>query len=335
MKAIIPVAGVGKKLRPHTYTQPKALIPIAGMTILSINIEQLRAAGITEFIFVIGYLGEKIQDYVTEKFPDIKAHFVKQDERLGTAHAVALTEPIVGNEEVIIILGDVICEYDAKELFHESCNVLGVKKVDDPRNFGIATFNEHNMMIDILVEKPEIPRSNYALVGIYVIRDSKQLFESCKSIYKNQNVHHTDGEYNLTDALNLMIQHKCLFKAFKINNWYDCGKIETIIETNAFFLKKFYSGILPEPTHPFINTVLIPPISIHPSCEIKNAIIGPYVTIESKAIIEHSIITNSIVGSYSNIVNTVLDNSLIGSDVALRGQSLVLNIGDNTEINLA
>src|SRR5437870_1273961 len=142
MKAIIPVAGAGTKLRPHTYTQPKALIPLAGKTILSINIDQLHEAGIKDFIFIVGYLGEKIQDYVKAKYPDLNCHFVYQNVRKGTGHAINLTQKIVGDDEVFIALGDTICEYDIEEVLGSPYSMLGVKRVDDPRNFGVAEIED-------------------------------------------------------------------------------------------------------------------------------------------------------------------------------------------------
>src|SRR5690242_7930535 len=132
MKAIIPVAGAGTKLRPHTYTQPKALIPLAGKTVLSIIVDQLKNAGIEEYIFIVGYLGEKIQDYVKAMYPDVTAHFVYQNDRQGIGHAVRLTRSIVGGDDVIIVLGDTICDYDVSQVISSPVSMLGVKKVDDP-----------------------------------------------------------------------------------------------------------------------------------------------------------------------------------------------------------
>ncbi|MBI1780235.1 MAG: nucleotidyltransferase family protein, partial [Sphingobacteriales bacterium] len=138
MKAIIPVAVAGTKLRPHTYTQPKALIPLAGKTILSIIVDQLMEAGIDEFVFVVGHLGDKIQDYVKEKYPSLTTHFVPQNEREGSGQAIYLTKEVVKNDEILIVLGDTICEYDIKAVLEAPHSMLGVKKVDDPRNFGVA-----------------------------------------------------------------------------------------------------------------------------------------------------------------------------------------------------
>src|SRR5215210_795188 len=184
MKAIIPVAGAGTKLRPHTYTQPKALIPLAGKTILSIIVDQLLDAGIHEFIFIIGYLGEKIQDYVKERYPDLTTHFIQQSERYGIGHAISLTKDIVGDDEMFIVLGDSICEYNVKEVLDNPHSVLGVKRVDDPRDFGVAEINEDGF-IGRVVEKPHIPKSNMALVGIYRIKETPVLFNCLDNNIRN------------------------------------------------------------------------------------------------------------------------------------------------------
>jgi glucose-1-phosphate thymidylyltransferase len=172
MKAIIPVAGAGAKLRPHTYTQPKALIPIAGKTILSFIVDQLHEAGINEFIFIIGYLGDKIEDYVRTTYPNLNCHFIEQSERQGTGHAIELTREKVGNEPVFVALGDTICEYDVKDMINSPFNMLAVKKVDDPRNFGVAEMDGDGFIAHV-VEKPSIPKSNLALVGLYKILETE------------------------------------------------------------------------------------------------------------------------------------------------------------------
>ena len=257
MKAIIPVAGAGTKLRPHTYTQPKALIPIAGKTILSFIVDQLMDAGIDEFIFIVGYLGEKIQDYVLENYPQLKTHFVFQNERHGTGHAIELTKAIVGDDEVFVVLGDTICEYDIKEVLNSPYSMLGIKKVDDPRDFGVASIGEDGF-IDQLVEKPAIPKSNMALVGLYKIKETNFLFECLHTLFLKSG--HVNGEYNLTDALDCMIKKGAKFQSFKVKNWFDCGKKETLLESNATLLKKF--GGNTDYNHQYINTIIIPPVSL-------------------------------------------------------------------------
>ncbi len=328
MKAIIPVAGAGTKLRPHTYTQPKALIPIAGKTILSFIVDQLASAGITEFIFIVGYLGEKIQEYVNATYPDLTCHFVFQNERKGTGHAIELTKALVGKDEIFVALGDTICEYDVKEMVNSPYSMLGVKKVDDPRKFGVAEIDEDGF-IDHVVEKPAIPKSNMALVGLYKIKETGFLFGCLSHIFKEDIT--TQGDYNLTDALDCMIKRGARFKAFRVRNWFDCGKKETLLESNATLLKKVGGNVKAD--HGFEDTIIIPPVSIAPGCTIKNSIIGPHVAIGANTNIQYSIVRDSIIGSYTNLFEVVLDNSLIGSDASVKGLSRSLNIGDNTEID--
>lgn len=328
MKAIIPVAGVGTKLRPHTYTQPKALIPLAGKTILSITVDQLSEAGITDFIFIIGYLGEKIQDYVTQNYPHLNCHFVTQNERHGTGYAIDLTKEIVGDDEVLIVLGDTIAEYDVKEIIDSPFSMLGVKKVDDPRNFGVAEI-EDDGIISRVVEKPAIPKSNMALVGIYKIKESKFLFSCLNTISETKTSYE---EFSLTDALDCMIQQGVHFRSFKVANWFDCGKKESLLQSNAILLKKF--GVNIKEPNDFENTIIVPPVSIGEGCKIKNSVIGPNVAIGEHSTINRAIIKDSIIGAYTNLHEIVLDNSLIGSDAEVKGVSRNLNIGDNTAIDL-
>jgi glucose-1-phosphate thymidylyltransferase len=202
------------------------------------------------------------------------------------------------------VLGDTICEYDVKAVIDSPHSMLGVRKVDDPREFGVAEIDEEGF-IDHVIEKPQIPKSNMALVGLYKIKESEQLFSCLESNIKQGLRSH--GEYSLTDALDCMIKQGAKFKSFKVDNWFDCGKKDTLLESNATLLKKFGS---------------------------KNSIIGPNVSIGENTKINYSIIKQSIIGSYSNLFDIVLDYSLIGSDTGIRGESRTLNIGDNTDMDL-
>lgn len=329
MKAIIPVAGAGTKLRPHTYTQPKALIPLAGRTILSIIMDQLVEGGIKEFVFVVGYLGEKIQHYVESKYPDLTCHFVQQNSREGTGHAILLTRDIVQSDEILIVLGDTITECNIKEVIESPYSMLGLKKVDDPRNFGVAEIDDHGNITRV-VEKPQIPKSNLALVGLYKIKESQQLYQCLQDNIDNKIKSH--DEFQLTDALECMIQHGVRFSPFKVSNWFDCGRKDTLLETNAILLKKY--KLASNPVLPYENTIIIPPVSIGEGCNIKNSIIGPNVAIGDNTVVNYSIVKDSIIGSFSNLYEVVLKSSLIGSDANIRGLSQSLNIGDNTEIDL-
>jgi len=329
MKAIIPVAGAGTKLRPHTYTQPKALIPLAGKTILSFIVDQFVEAGINEFVFIIGYLGDKIQDYIREHYPQLTCHFVIQNDREGLGQAIYLTKSVVANDEIFIVLGDTICEFDVKSVLDNEHSLLGVKRVDDPRNFGVAEIDDDSNIIR-LVEKPHIPKSNMALVGLYKIRETEFLF-ACLENNLREGIK-SYNEYNLTDALECMIKHGAKFKSFKVQNWFDCGRKDTLLESNATLMKKFGGTIAQE--HVFENTIIIPPVSIAPGCEIRNAIIGPNVAIGEKTTVVYSIVKDSIIGSFSNLYDVVLYDSLIGSDTEIKGETRTLNIGDNTELDL-
>jgi glucose-1-phosphate thymidylyltransferase len=329
MKAIIPVAGAGTKLRPHTYTQPKALIPLAGKTILSIIVDQLKEVGVTDFIFIIGYLGEKIKDYVQTNYPELNTHFITQNERQGTGHAIEITKEIVGNDELIIVLGDTIAEYDLKYMIEAPYSILAVKKVDDPRNFGVAEIGDDGI-ITKLVEKPAIPKSNMAIVGVYKIKETEILFHCLDKIQDRKERSYDD--FNLTDALDCMIQNGAIFHSLKVENWFDCGQKDSLLASNAILLKKFGNNMAESCIQN--NTIIIPPVSIGNGCIIKNSVIGPNVAIGENTSISHAIIKDSIIGAYSNLFEIVLNNSLIGSDAEVKGVSRNLNIGDNTAIDL-
>jgi glucose-1-phosphate thymidylyltransferase len=329
MKVIIPVAGAGTKLRPFTYTQPKALIPLAGKTILSFIIDQLVEAGLNDFIFIIGHLGEKIQDYITEKYPNLNVEYAVQTHREGTGHAVLLAQPFVAkNEPLLIVYGDTICDCAINEVINSEESCLVIKKVQDPVNFGIVEMATDGRVMHVL-EKPKVPKSNLALVGMYKIVESELLFTIISTeLSKEQGAE----KYHLTNALESMIQKGIAFKSIVANNWYDCGRKESLLETNAGLLKKleFASDEVPF----FENTIIIHPVSIAEGCDIQNSIIGPNVTVGENATINNSIISDSIIGSYSELKKVVMHSSLIGSDAFVRGYSQSINIGDNTEIDL-
>lgn len=330
MKAIIPVAGAGTRLRPLTYTQPKALIPVAGKPLLGFLIEQLQELGVEEFIFVIGYLGDKIENYVNEKHPNLKAHFALQTYREGLGHAIwTASEFVKNNEEIIILLGDTIIDADFKTALKDEHSTLAVKKVDDPRTFGVAEF-DGNGFIDKVVEKPLFPKSNMALVGFYRIKESAALFKALDDLMEEK----TDGEeIHLTDALQKMIEQGIKFTGFRASHWYDLGKREVLLETNAMMLKKL--GIASKNLPEYENTIIIHPVSIAEGTKISNSIIGPNVTIGESADIHYSILKNSIIGNFTRLDQVILQNSIIGSDAMVKAATQSLNIGDNTEIDLS
>lgn len=331
MKAIIPVAGIGSKLRPHTHTQPKALVPVAGKPILAYIVDTLLSGGITDFCFIIGYLGNKIEAFIEDFYQDagLSAEFVVQEPREGIAHALWCARDAIRDQpEVLIMLGDTILTLDIDEFLKIPHSVLGTKKVETPGNFGVVEIDSQDN-VKRLVEKPKIPKSNLALVGIYKLNNPKLFVESIEKIISDGIK--TLGEYQLTDALMEMLKHGESMAIFPVNNWYDCGKKESLLAANAILLgnEKFMDV---EDYH-YSNTVIIPPVSIAESCQIEHSIIGPNVAIGENTVVRNSIVANSIIGSFSRLDVAVLNGSVIGSDTILKGPSQSLNIGDNTEIN--
>jgi glucose-1-phosphate thymidylyltransferase len=327
MKAVIPVAGIGTRLRPHTHTQPKALIPIAGKPIIGHIIDTLLQAGITEYVFIIGYMGDKIENYITKHYPNINAHFVIQTTGKGTGHAIWLAKEQLQNDELLIVLGDTIADVNITKLIAQPQTTLCVKKVDDPRLFGVAEMNTDGT-IKRLVEKPSIPKSNLALVGIYRIKESAKLFEAIE--YNMQEKITTQNEYHLTDALMRMIETGVEMRTVDVDNWFDCGKKEILLDTNATLLKRLSYDTS---KYKFENTIIIPPVFIGENCNISNSIIGPNVSVGEHAILNYAVLKDSIIGPYAQIEYAILDRSVIGNDALLKGMKQSLNIGDSTEIN--
>ena len=331
MKAVIPVAGIGSRLRPHTHTQPKSLVPVADNTILGHIVENLLQAGIREYVFIIGYLGDKVESYVRQKYPDIQAEFVVQEPREGLGHALWVARETYRHEEsVLIMLGDAIVEVDLPAIIEAPNSVLGVKKVAKPSLFGVTEVGNDEFIVK-LVEKPKIPKSNFALVGLYKIMHPQRLVDSLEYII-NEGIR-THNEYHLTDALMHMIRKGEKMVTWNVDNWFDCGRKETLLEANAKLLSR--PKFREQDYSHFPNTISIPPVSIGEGCQISNSIIGPNVAIGDNTIVTSSVLSNSIIGSFSELLYAVMQDSIIGSDASFKGLSHSLNIGDSTEINFA
>ncbi len=331
MKVVIPVAGAGTRLRPHTYTQPKPLMPVAGKPIICFIIDKLVDAGLTDFVFVIGYLGEKIRDFIEETYPNLQTEFVFQEHREGSAHAILTArEAIEDEDEIFIAFGDTIFDVDLKLMLEAPNSCIGIKKVGDPRDFGVAEFNDDGIVTK-LVEKPRIPKSNMALVGMYKIKEVSALLRSIDYLIANDL--RTVGEYQLTDALQYMTENGTVFKTIPVNNWFDCGRKEVLLETNAMLLDQRGYGTEVYNIPDFENTILIHPVAVGQNCQISNSIIGPHVSVGNNVTVSHSIIKDSIIGNFASLEDVVLKHSVIGSDTTVKGMNLSLNIGDNTEID--
>jgi glucose-1-phosphate thymidylyltransferase len=272
-------------------------------------------------------MGDKIESYILAQYPNINAHFVIQTTGKGTGHAIWLAKEQLQNDELLIVLGDTIADVNITELIAKANTTLCVKKVDDPRLFGVAEMNTDGT-IKRLIEKPSIPKSNLALVGIYRVKESAKLFEAIE--YNMQQKITSQNEFHLTDALMRMIETGVVMRTVDVDNWFDCGKKEILLDTNATLLKRLNYD---HTKYKFENTIIIPPVFIGENCNIRNSIIGPNVSVGDSAILNYAVLKDSIIGPYAQIEYAILDRSVIGNDALLKGMKQSLNIGDSTEIN--
>jgi glucose-1-phosphate thymidylyltransferase len=272
--------------------------------------------------FVVGYLGEKIVEYVKKYYPELNSNFVTQDIALGLGHAIHVAVPTIKEEEIFIILGDTIFDVDLHSVFQKKMSSLGVKYVEDPSRFGVAVCNDG--LISKLIEKPQTPISKLALVGLYYIRNTNLMIESLNELFEKEIK--TKGEYQLTDALQLMIEKGEQFTTFNVDGWYDCGKSETLLSTNRFLLETKGTNRKVD------NNVIIDPVYISESAIVKNSVIGPFTTISENCVVEESIIRNSILSPNSRVEKSMLDNSIIGMNAIVKGNYKKLNAGDSSEI---
>ena len=322
MKAIIPVAGEGTRLRPHTHTTPKPLLRVGGKPILGHLLEDIVGLGIKDIVLIVGYRGKDIVDYVSSHF-DVNVTYVEQGARQGLGHAIYLGREYVGDEPLLIMLGDSIFKGDLGVPLRSGGNYIGVKRVSEPQRFGIVEVQDNRIVS--VVEKPDKPESDLAVVGIYFIEDSEALYQALDSIISSGI--RTKGEFQLTDALNAMINKGLVLKAFEVEGWFDCGKPETLLETNRSLLE------MSSPSVSIPGTIVIDPVWAAPDAEIEASIIGPYVSVAEKAVIRRSIIRNSIVGENAIVEDALLDSSLVGDNAVVRGAFKRLNVGDSSEID--
>jgi len=322
LRAVIPAAGFGTRLKPHTYSLPKVLLNVGSKPILGHIIDKLLQENISKATLVIGYLGEKIIDYVKKHYPELQADFVEQKEMLGLGHAIYLTTPTFDDDEIFIILGDTIFDVQLQDVFKQKRTSLGVKEVEDPSRFGVAVCE--NGRIVKLVEKPKELISKLALVGLYYVRNSKLLHDCLQELIQ-KNIR-TKNEYQLTDAFQLMIEKGEAITTFPVEGWYDCGKPETLLSTNKYLLLKSGTNRIPE------GVVINHPVYISDKATVKNSVIGPFTTIASNAVVSNSIIVNSIISPGANVDKVLLESSIIGSDAVIKGNYNRLNTGDSSEI---
>lgn len=319
--AVVPVAGTGTRLRPHTYTYPKVLLTVGNKPIIGHILDDISAAGIKKICLVTGYLGEKIKEYVGKNYKGLDVTYVEQPEQKGLGHAIWLTRELVKGP-ALVMLGDTIISADLRKFMDSSDDCIAVKEVADPRRFGVVEVKDG--YISAMVEKPEKPRTNLAIVGIYCFRDSAGLYASLQRLVDSGRT--TKGEIQFTDAMARMVKAGHKIKALTIDGWYDCGKPETLLETNRYILdsKKFQPKAK--------NSLIIPPVYISPTAQVSNSIVGPYASIGDGVRIDSSIISDSIVNENASIINMNLSGSLVGPSATVIGRKDQLNVGENSEI---
>jgi len=324
MRAIIPVAGIGTRLRPHTYTLPKVLLNVAGKPILAHILDKIIAEGITEATIIVGHMSDKIREFVSTTYPQFPVTYVEQEDRMGLGHAIFLSRETITQDPVLIILGDTIFDVDLRPVLGGRISALGVKEVDDPRRFGVAETRDG--FITRLVEKPEKPASNLAVVGLYFIMDGRLLVR-CLEDLVSQDIR-TRGEYQLTDALQMMLERGERIKTFPVEGWYDCGKPETLLSTNRSLLEHHSTK------RDIEGVVINEPVYISPSAVLSNCVIGPYTSIGDNATVESAVVKNSIIGSQARVSLILLENSIIGNESIVRGNYRRINVGGSSEIDL-
>jgi len=323
LTAIVPVAGVGTRLRPHTHTTPKALLYVAGRPILAHILDDLLALGVRHVVIVTGHMGERIRDYVDARYANagLSFSYVEQKEPQGLGHAIHLAAPQARNGPILILLGDTIFRADFSKLV-SGPSAIGVKAVEDPRRFGVVEVEGGR--VKRLVEKPDVPPSHLAIVGVYFLSDGGPLFDALDELVRRDL--RTRGEYQLTDALQLVIDHGHELRTFPVEGWYDCGKTETLLETNRQLLE--LSG--GAPTVP--GSVVLPPVAIEPGAEIVNSVIGPHVSIATGAQVKNCVVRNSIINPNARVEDILLEESLVGENSVAQGVFQSLNVGDSSEV---
>jgi len=329
MKAIIPLAGKGTRLRPHTHVTPKPLIRVAGRPVMSYILDDLAELGVDEIVFVVGYLRDVIESYIADEYPNITAHYVVQEVQDGTAGAVSLAEPFV-DEDVLILFVDTLFDADlglVHDVGETTGGIIWAKEVEDYQRYGVILTDDEGHMLRI-IEKPSEPISKLANIGLYYIKDWQLLFEG---------IRHTmgadpgpSGEFYLTDAFQYMVDHGSKIQVAPVAGWYDCGKPETLIETNRYLLLGGRSGVADSAT--VEGSTLNHPVRVEEGAVVRNSVLGPNVTVEAGAQVEDSTVTDAILGSGSTVIGSTLHDSLVGSGSRVTAYQGALSIGEDSEV---
>jgi glucose-1-phosphate thymidylyltransferase len=329
MKIILPVAGKGTRLRPHTHTKAKSLVHVAGKTVLEHIVSRLEVLKAEEFIFITDENGQQIEDFMAARFPRLNCTYTVQKERLGPAHAVALAAPRIQEEDdVLVVFNDTIFVTDLAEIPQLCADCDGLiysKEVEDYQRFGVNVV--HGGFITDMVEKPETPVSRLAQVGLYYLKDGAGFMRYLEqTIAAGETV---KGEYYLPSVFMRMIHDGLRFRAPEIDAWLDCGKPETLLETNRYLLQGRHHA-----HGEVVDSVLIEPVHIEKGAVVRGSILGPNVSVAGGSVVEESIIRDSIINADSKVRDIILHSSILGDSVTLIGSPRRMNIGDHSLIEM-
>jgi len=331
LKVVIPMAGFGSRLRPLTWSRPKALLTLADKPVLAHVLDMLQTLPDPqnlELIFIIGYLGGQFEPYMREHYPEFKVHYVQQPEMRGQSHAIFLAKEHLGGP-MLMIFADTLIESDLGFLADEQAEAVAwVKEVPDPRRFGVAVTDAQGRVAR-LVEKPQSMENRQAVVGFYYFADSLRLIEAIEEQMRRGL--QLKGEYFLADAVNLMLEDGLHMRTQPVDVWLDAGVPATMLETNAYLLEhgRGNSAAALRP-----GVTLIPPVYIHPSAQISRAVIGPHVSIGAGCRIEDAVVRNSIVEAGAHIQDALVRDSLIGRHARLQGAYRRVVAGDNSQLEM-
>lgn len=324
MKVIIPLAGKGTRLRPHTHLTPKPMLKVAGKPVMAYILEDLqRLGGVEQVVYITGHLKERVEAYARATF-DLPAVFIEQVVQDGTAGAVALAREYV-DQPVLIIFVDTIFDANLKVIHETDADgIIWVKEVEDYQRFGVVVTDAEGNMTQI-VEKPDTPISKRANIGLYYIRNWKLLYEGIDWVLKQPK---NKGEYFLTDAFQYMIDHGAKIRVIDVEGWYDAGKLDTLLDTNRVMLEKGRARV-PAGIDP---TQIVPPVYIEDGVQIRDSRVGPNVSIGKGTVIEQSVVRNSILGERVRVSGADLQESLIGDEALVEGVVGGLTISDHSEV---
>jgi glucose-1-phosphate thymidylyltransferase len=332
MKIVIPMAGFGTRLRPHTWSRPKQLISMAGKPVLAHVMDTFNTLPDpenVEYIFIVGYLGEQIRAYMDTYFPNLHVTYVIQEEMRGQSHAIALTRQYLEGP-MLMVFADTLVETDLSFLAQETAGgIAWVKPVPDPRRFGIAIEDSHGR-VKRLVEKPQDTENNLAVVGFYYFQDSTELISAIDEQIKRDV--QLKGEYFLVEAINIMIERGLIMRTQRVDVWLDAGTPQDVLSTNRYLLDHGCANN--EEATARQGVTVIPPVYIHPGAVVQNSVIGPYASINDSCRVQSSIIRNSILEDGAEVTNTILDSSLIGCEAHIQGRPGAVIAGDNTTMSI-